>query len=78
MDSSANILLASGELLEYLDNELVYQDQADVGAEMILEQVSNSVQKQVWNVGIQGHEEVIIITSRHRNASIVVFAPEST
>ena len=45
MDSPANILLASGELLDYLDNELVYQDQADVGAEMILEQVSNSVQK---------------------------------
>ena len=36
MDSPSDILLASKELLEYLDNKLVYQTQADLGAETIL------------------------------------------
>ena len=47
MDSPANILLASKGLLDYLDKDLVYQTQADLGAETILEQVSNSGQQQV-------------------------------
>ena len=47
MDSSVNMLLASKERLDYLDNELVYQTQADIGAETILEQVSNSGQQKV-------------------------------
>ena len=47
MDSPANILLASKKKLDYLDNELVYQTQADIGAQTILEQVSNSGQQQV-------------------------------
>ena len=35
--SPANILLASKERLEYLENDLVYQTQTDLGAETILE-----------------------------------------
>ena len=47
IDLPANILLASKKKLDYLDNELVYQTQADIGAQTILEQVSNSGQQQV-------------------------------
>ena len=78
MDSPANILIDSKEQLDYLDNGLVYQTQADLGADTILEQVSNSGQQQVWHVGSQGTGEVSILTSRRRNSLIVVFALEST
>ena len=38
MDSPANIFLASKEPLDYLDNKLVHQTQADLVAETIPEQ----------------------------------------
>ena len=47
MDSSANILLAYKEKLDYLENKLVYQTQADHGTEKILKEVNNSGQKQL-------------------------------
>ena len=47
MDSPTHILLDSKERLNYLDSKLVYQTQADLGSETILEQVSNSGQQQV-------------------------------
>ena len=46
-DSPAYILFAFKERLDHLDNKLVYQTQVDLGAETILEQVSNSDQQQV-------------------------------
>ena len=46
-DSPAYILLASKELLDYLENELAYQTQADLGADTILKQVRNIGQQQV-------------------------------
>ena len=78
MDSPSNIFLDFKERLDYLDNELVYQTHEDLGAETIPEQVSNSDQKQVWNIGRQGPGEVSILTSRRRSALIVVFALGST
>ena len=78
MDPPTNILLASKEQLDYLDKILVYQTQENIRAETILEQVSNSGQPQLRHVGIQGPGEVIILTSRRRNALIFVFALEST
>ena len=36
MDSPANILLDSEEKLDYLDNELFYQTQADIVSDTIL------------------------------------------
>ena len=45
---------------------------------MILEQVSDRGQQHVLHVGIQGHGKVKLLTSRRRNAFIVVFALEST
>ena len=47
MDSPADILIASKERLDHLDNKLVYQTQADLGADTILKQVSNSGQKHI-------------------------------
>ena len=40
MDSPADILLDFKERLDYLDKQLVYQTQEDLGAQTILEQVS--------------------------------------
>ena len=78
MDSPANIFLASKEPLDYLDNKLVHQTQADLVAETIPEQWSNSGQKKVWHVGSHGPGEVRIITSRRHNALIFVFELEIT
>ena len=47
MNSPADVLIASKEQLDYLDKELDYQTQADLGAETIPEQVSKSGQQQV-------------------------------
>ena len=46
MNSPADVLIASKEQLDYLDNKLVYQTQADHGTETILKEVNNSGQKQ--------------------------------
>ena len=47
MYSPANILISYMEKLDYLYNKLVYQTQADLGAETVLEQVSNNFQQQL-------------------------------